>query len=518
MFSSLISLLKNISYPYQVLIILLFSGLATIFLHILYKKTRDFLYTKNMIVSYIIAKAIYPPSLVYAWISILWEIGYQGYQKGYLPSFPMGNEQAIIQQILMIALATSITMRMVNTVSELLGSYFLKQWRIQSSFLRFGVRMLNLGILVVFGFASLHIISLPISRTLSNATIFVIVWAITLLAAYFLYLLSKSIKKRMAMKEEFLVGHELIIKLINPFILMLIGSATIFSIQELKIEGSLFSYVSYYEIAQLAFFWTLFRLTALFEGQFLSGSLTETTSNKTMVQATGNFIRAALGFVIILVLMRKMKYDVKGIVTLLGGASVAISFAGRDIFANYLSGIVIYSEGQFRVGDWIYSTSNEKIQGHIEYIGMRTTSIRTFDKRLLLVPNSFFSSNSIVNASRMTNRRIKKEIPLGWLTSREIVEKIVQEIRLLIYNHPGIDKITLSPLIHFTGFEQSKVVITVYALTRTRNWHTYLNVQENILREIKTIIEKNGAVPPTDLMHVENHPSIPTQTGYNKLH
>ena len=73
---------------------------------------------------------------------------------------------------------------------------------------------------------------------------------------------------------------------------------------------------------------------------------------------------------------------------------------------------------------------------------------------------------------------------------------------MLVYNHPGIDK-GQALMVHFTGFGTRGLEITIYALTKTTNWHTSLNVQENILREVKSIIEKHAGAPPTQIYHHE---------------
>ena len=191
--------------------------------------------------------------------------------------------------------------------------------------------------------------------------------------------------------------------------------------------------------------------------------------------------------------------DLSGISTTLGGAGFGLAFAAKPIIENYLGGLMISFEGNFMVGDWIYFT-DKKIEGVIEYIGQRSTSLRTFDKRLLYVPNAWFSSMSIVNASKMTHRRILQKIPVGWITSLPVLDKIIQEIRMVVYNHPGIDK-TQALMVHFTGFGTQGLEITIYALTKTKNWHTYLNVQENILREAKRIIEAHGGPPPMEIIN-----------------
>jgi len=284
-----------------------------------------------------------------------------------------------------------------------------------------------------------------------------------------------------------------------PVALMLVGSMLIYTIW--FFIGSTTENRQYYTgVVLLSLFFWFFRATSLLEKAFLARKEGKGAPNRTMIQGVGNFVRAILILLsLVLFFNLLLGKDLSGISTTLGGAGFGLAFAAKPIIENYLGGLMISFEGNFMVGDWIYFT-DKKIEGIIEYIGQRSTSLRTFDKRLLYVPNAWFSSMSIVNASKMTHRRILQKIPIGWITSLAVLDKIIQEIRMVVYNHPGIDK-TQALMVHFTGFGTQGLEITIYALTKTKNWHTYLNVQENILREAKRIIEAHGGPPPMEIIN-----------------
>lgn len=240
----------------------------------------------------------------------------------------------------------------------------------------------------------------------------------------------------------------------------------------------------------------LFKMVGLFEEHMLLPRMDKkNVPNKTVVQGLGNIARIVLSALLLIVLF--MFFSGSGhldLTTILAGSGLGLAVAAQPIIANYFGGLILYVEGNFKVGDWVHFTE-KNIEGFIESIGPRSSAIRTFDRRLLYVPNAWFSSESIVNASRMTHRRIWHKIVLGWVTKLEVLDKIVQDIRIMVNNHPGIDKTQLL-MVHFTGFAQHGLEITIYAFTKTRNLHTARNVQENILREAKGIIEAYGGSPP----------------------
>ncbi|RYZ32340.1 MAG: mechanosensitive ion channel [Propionibacteriaceae bacterium] len=69
----------------------------------------------------------------------------------------------------------------------------------------------------------------------------------------------------------------------------------------------------------------------------------------------------------------------------LGIGSVAIGFAFKDILQNLLAGILILLTRPFRIGDQIVSGAHE---GTVEDIAVRSTSLRTYDNRRVVIPNS----------------------------------------------------------------------------------------------------------------------------------
>ena len=69
----------------------------------------------------------------------------------------------------------------------------------------------------------------------------------------------------------------------------------------------------------------------------------------------------------------------------MGLFGIAVALGARDLFKNLISGILIILENKFKQGDFIEIT--EKLEGTVENIGFRSTTIRKFDTSLISVPN-----------------------------------------------------------------------------------------------------------------------------------
>ena len=85
--------------------------------------------------------------------------------------------------------------------------------------------------------------------------------------------------------------------------------------------------------------------------------------------------------------------------TTLGLGSVAIGFAFKDIFENFLAGLLILLREPFKIGDYIW-TEESGIEGQVEEITIRDTHIRQTDGQLAVVPNAELFQNPVVVRDR----------------------------------------------------------------------------------------------------------------------
>jgi len=138
----------------------------------------------------------------------------------------------------------------------------------------------------------------------------------------------------------------------------------------------------------------------------------------------------------------------------------------------------------------------------VEEIGWRLTTIRTFDKRPLYVPNATFTQIAVENPSRMLNRRIFETIGIRYVDVGGITE-IVDDVRAMLENHEEIDtKQTL--IVNFLKFNSSSLDIMVYTFTKTTQWVKYHEIKQDVLLRISDVIVSHGAEVafPTRTLHV----------------
>ncbi|WP_343035877.1 mechanosensitive ion channel [Sulfitobacter maritimus] len=87
----------------------------------------------------------------------------------------------------------------------------------------------------------------------------------------------------------------------------------------------------------------------------------------------------------------------------LGIGSVAIGFAFKDVFENFLAGIIILFRREMRMSDYIEC---EGIEGKVAHIAIRESHIRQTDGQLVIVPNAMLFKNPVYVRTDQKHRRV----------------------------------------------------------------------------------------------------------------
>ena len=98
--------------------------------------------------------------------------------------------------------------------------------------------------------------------------------------------------------------------------------------------------------------------------------------------------------------------NVTALIASLGVAGFALGFALKDILENFISGILLLFARPFEVDDQI--TVNQ-FEGTVISIDIRTTSLRTYDHQLVIIPNSQVFTNTVINHTRLGKRQYSVE-------------------------------------------------------------------------------------------------------------
>jgi len=253
--------------------------------------------------------------------------------------------------------------------------------------------------------------------------------------------------------------------------------------------------------------WFLIRFIRLTEVKLVDPNGISTSLDHTSVSAFGKLLRLSIVITVSLVILQSLGYSVSGVLAFGGIGGIAVGFAAKDLLANFFGGLMIYMDRPFKVGDWVRSPDKE-IEGVVEDIGWRLTRIRTFDKRPLYVPNATFTSISVENPSRMSNRRIYETIGVRYCDINTL-HVILDKVSLMLNEHEDIDS-TQTLMVNFNKMAASSLEFFVYSFTKTTNWERFHRVKQDVLFKIAQIIEEENAqiAFPTSTVKLDVNPQI----------
>jgi MscS family membrane protein len=174
----------------------------------------------------------------------------------------------------------------------------------------------------------------------------------------------------------------------------------------------------------------------------------------------------------------------------LGLFGVAVALGAQDLFKNLISGILVLVEKRFKIGDWILVEGI--IEGIVEKIGFRSTTIRKFDKSLAIIPNFQFAENAVINVSETSNWLIGWTITLQYDTTVDQLKTVRNEIENYINNSEDYNT-SVGVAVRIDKFSDSSIDMFVRCFTKTDSWNEWLSVKERLAIAIKQIVEKNKA-------------------------
>ena len=227
-------------------------------------------------------------------------------------------------------------------------------------------------------------------------------------------------------------------------------------------------------------------------------------ADRTSARIITRVLKIAIFIAIVLLFGEHFGMSLSGLMTFGGIGGIALGFASKDVLSNFFSGVMLYFDRPFNIGDWVNSP-DRKIEGVVVEVGWRITKIMTFENRPLYVPNSLFSSISVENPGRMTNRRIETQIGLRYEDADKI-GAVVNDIRAMLQNNPKID-LTQTLLVYFDAFADSSLNVMIYCFTKTVKWAEWLEVQQEVYLKIIEIVHQHGAdfADTTQLVYLDNN-------------
>ena len=213
-------------------------------------------------------------------------------------------------------------------------------------------------------------------------------------------------------------------------------------------------------------------------------------------------LRITIWLIGVVFLLDNLGFDISAVVASLGIGGVAIALASQGVLQDLFSYFSILLDRPFELGDFIIVGD---YLGTVEYVGIKTTRLRSINGEQIIVSNSDLVSSRIRNCKRMRQRRIVLKFGLVYETSVEKLAQIPSLIHEIIEatNNAHCDRA------HFSGYGEYSLNFEVVYFVNTSDYAVYMNAQQEINLAIKTKFaeEKIEFAHPTQIVYLNNLPN-----------
>lgn len=227
-------------------------------------------------------------------------------------------------------------------------------------------------------------------------------------------------------------------------------------------------------LVALLLLWAGLKLIKLFN-RFLNRIFKRHEVDKSLQQFLYSLIDAILKVLLFLTVMGVAGIKTTSFVAIIGAAGLAVGMALQGTLQNFAGGVMILLLKPFKVGDYV---EQDRYAGFVEKIQIFCTSLRTYDNRIIIVPNTELATKSLVNHFNQPSRRIAISVGVAYGESVEEVRKVLLEVA---NNHPFVLKEPQKPLANVENLGDSAVEFSLYVWCLPENyWKVYYDLNQQV--------------------------------------
>lgn len=192
--------------------------------------------------------------------------------------------------------------------------------------------------------------------------------------------------------------------------------------------------------------------------------------------------------------LSQVNFDVTGFVAGLGIVGFTVGFALQDIAQNFIAGILLLIQQPFSIGD---SVEVNGYGGVVTNIEIRSTTVRTWDGLLVIIPNADVYGNPITNYSKIDQRRIKVTVGVAYDSD---LQKVDETLLAVAAGLPGVKK-DPAPQVVFNEFGDPAIKVTLYFWIDVSET-SYFTALDAAVKRIKTAFEQERIHIPTGVQPI----------------
>ncbi|XP_076905432.1 mechanosensitive ion channel protein 2, chloroplastic-like [Bidens hawaiensis] len=223
-------------------------------------------------------------------------------------------------------------------------------------------------------------------------------------------------------------------------------------------------------------------------------------------QFAGKAVYTAVWVAAVSLFMELLGFSTQKWLTAGGLGTVLLTLAGREIFTNFLSSVMIHATRPFVANEWIKAKiEGYEVSGTVEHVGWWSpTIIRGEDREAIHIPNHKFTMNVVRNMTQKTHWRIKTHLAISHLDVNKI-NIIVADMRKVLAKNPQVEQQRLHRRVFLENVdpENQSLMILISCFVKTPHHEEYLCVKEAILLDLLRVISHHRARLATPIRTVQ---------------
>jgi small-conductance mechanosensitive channel len=198
------------------------------------------------------------------------------------------------------------------------------------------------------------------------------------------------------------------------------------------------------------------------------------------------FAKGAIWTLVLLLSLDNIpQIQITALIASLGIGGIAIGLAVQNILGDLFASLSIALDKPFIIGDFI---NVGEYSGTVEYIGLKSTRLRSISGEQVVFSNSDLLGSRIRNFKRMERRRVVFTINVTYDTPAEKLKSIPGLIRDILNEH---EQATFDR-VHFKTFEDSSLAFEVVFFMEVPDFMSYMDVQQAVNLSIYECFEREG--------------------------
>ncbi|MFW5407848.1 small-conductance mechanosensitive channel MscS [Pectobacterium brasiliense] len=248
-------------------------------------------------------------------------------------------------------------------------------------------------------------------------------------------------------------------------------------------------------------------IVGLVIARIVSGTINKLMVNRSIDSTVADFLSALVRYGIIaftlIAVLSRVGVQTASVIAVLGAAGLAVGLALQGSLANFAAGVLLVIFRPFRTGEWVDLGG---VSGSVTQVQIFSTTLRTSDGKIIVVPNGKIIAGNIINSSREPDRRTEIIVGVAYDADIDVVKKLLGDIvgaDERIQHDKGVT-------IRLNEMAASSLNFVVWVWTTNGNAQA---VYWDLLESFKRVLDEHriGIPYPQMDVHLHNLPSAAKQ-------